>query len=131
MALIKHIVDENGVGADVEMTPEEEAEFLASLPQSFKPVPASVSDRQFFQQAALMGFITQEEALAAVSTGAIPATFSEVIGKMFDDNQFAAKMMVSGATVFERNHPLTLVFGELMGLNKDELDDLFIGASKL
>jgi hypothetical protein len=118
---------QTGEIASIPMTQEE----IDALPPPQKQVPASVSDRQFFQQAALMGFITQEEALAAVSTGAIPATLSEAIGKMPDDNQFAAKMMVSDTTIFEHNHPLTLMFGELMGLNKDELDDLFIGASKL
>ena len=38
------------------------------------PVPDIISDRQFFQQLAILGLINEAEALAAVGPGTMPAT---------------------------------------------------------
>jgi len=37
MALIKHVVGEDGIGVNIEMSPQEEAEFLATLPEPIVP----------------------------------------------------------------------------------------------
>ncbi len=73
-------------------------------------VPASISDRQFFQQLAVAGIITEAQALAS-NAAVIPAPLLAIIEEMPQDQQFAAKMVVSGATVFERNHPITIAIG--------------------
>lgn len=61
MALIKHVVDENGVGQDVAMTPEEEAEFLASLPT---PPPAHPEPTKAELLAQIQALAAKVEALA-------------------------------------------------------------------
>lgn len=134
------IVDDDGVqigvrlemvGEDVEMTPEEEAEFLASLPPVKPFVPETISDRQFYQMLAMTGKITQDEALAAVQIGAIPAALSGFLAGLSPDEQFAAKMLLSGAVEFHRHHPLTLAVGQAQGLTEADIDQFWIGASQL
>jgi hypothetical protein len=98
----------------------------------FVPVPPVISDRQFFQQAAVMSIITQAEALAAVQTGAIPAVLQSVVDGITDpDQKFAATMLLSGATVFERNHPFTEAVGAALGWTSVQVDQFFIAAAQL
>lgn len=91
-----------------------------------------ISDRQFFQQAAIMGLITQDEALQAVKVGAIPATLQAIVDMISDPNaKFAANMMLSGATIFQRSNALTEQVGMAMGWTSDQLDQFFLSASLL
>ena len=91
-----------------------------------------ISDRQFFQQAAVMGLITRDEALAAVKVGAIPATLQAIVDAIPDaDAKFAANMMLSGATVFQRTNALTEQVGMAMGWTSEQLDQFFLAASLL
>lgn len=94
-------------------------------------VPSSISDRQFAQQLAVVGLITQTEALAWVSTGTIPASFDAFIGALPADAQFGARMLLKGATIFERSHPLTAAFGAAQGMSADQIDDLWRAAAAL
>ena len=100
----------------------------ATLPP---PLPPQISDRQFFHVLALNGSITQKEALAAVKTGYIPATLMALVNALPDDQRFNAEMLLSGATVFERTHPLTNSLGAAMGYSPDQIDDLFRAAAQL
>lgn len=93
------------------------------------PVPESVSDRQFFQALALGGMISEAEALAAVQTGALPAPIAAIIDAMPD--QFSARMLLSGATTFERRHPLTDALAAALGYSPAQTDDLFRAAAAL
>lgn len=93
-------------------------------------VPHSISDRQFFQQLAVQGIISPDEALAA-NAAVIPAPLLTIIEGLPVENQFAAKMLVSGATVFERNHPMTIAIGTAYGWTADQIDDFFRAASQL
>lgn len=94
------------------------------------PVPVSISDRQFFQQLAIEGVITEAEALAA-NAAMIPASLLAIIESLPDEQQFPAKMIVSGATVFERNHPLTEAIGAAQGMNGAQIDAFFRSAAAL
>ncbi len=95
-------------------------------------VPNLISDRQFFQQAAISSLITQSEALAAVQTGAIPAVLQTVVDGIVDtDEKFAATMLLSGATVFERNHPFTEAVGAALGWTSEQIDQFFTQAATL
>jgi hypothetical protein len=94
-------------------------------------VPQQISDRQFFQQLAMQGIIGQADALAAVKTGAIPADLQALINQLPADQQFGATMLISGATVFERNHPLTIGIGTAYGWSSAQIDALFIAAAAL
>jgi hypothetical protein len=95
------------------------------------PVPSAISDRQFFQRLAEQGVITQAEALSAVKVGAIPATLQALINQMPQDQQFAALMIVSGGTTFERMHPMTIAIGTAYGWSSDEIDAFFTAAAVL
>ena len=94
------------------------------------PVPQSISDRQFFQQLAVAGIISQDQALAS-NAAVIPAPLLAIIDAMPSDQQFAAKMLVSGATVFERNHPMTEAIGGAYGWNGAQIDAFFTAAAAL
>ena len=94
-------------------------------------VPQTISDRQFFQQLAIAKVISQEEALAAVKTGDIPAALSGFIAALDDASRFNAEMLLSGATVFQRNHPLTNAVAMAQGMTADQVDEFFRQAAKL
>ena len=94
-------------------------------------VPQTISDRQFFQQLAIAKVISQEEALAAVKTGDIPAALSGFIAALDDAARFNAEMLLSGATVFQRNHPLTNAVAMAQGMTADQVDEFFRQAAKL
>lgn len=95
-----------------------------------EPVPAEISDRQFFQQLAVAGIITEEQALAA-NAAVIPPPLLAIIGQMPSGDQFAAKMLVSGATVFQHNHPMTEAIGAAYGWTAAQIDDFFRAAALL
>lgn len=103
----------------------------APLPVEPAPVPAEISDRQFFQQLAVQRVITQDEALAAVKTGDIPAALQRVIDGLPPGQQFEATMIVSGATTFQREHPLTVAIGSACHWTSDQIDALFQAAAEL
>lgn len=94
------------------------------------PLP-DISDRQFFQQLAVQGVITQDEALAAVKTGSIPAALQGLINSLPADQQFGATMIVAGATTFQRNHPMTVAIGAAYGWNAAQIDAFFRLAAAL
>lgn len=81
------------------------------------PPPPSLSRRQFFQQAAIAGLISQEAALAAVRSGAIPAPLQDAVNLLSAGEQFAAEMLISGAMTFELAHPLTTAIGAQLGVD--------------
>lgn len=93
-------------------------------------VPSSISDRQFFQQLAGVGIISQDEALAS-NAAVIPPPLLAIIDAMPIEQRFAAKMLVSGATVFERSHPMTTAIGAAYGWNDAQIDDFFRAAAQL
>jgi hypothetical protein len=95
-------------------------------------VPGQISDRQFFQQLALVGTITEAEALSAVKVGTIPAALQGFVDGIKDpEQQFSANMLLAGATVFERDHPLTDAIGEAQGMSPDQVDAFFTAAAAL
>lgn len=96
------------------------------------PTIFPISRRQFFQQAAINGTITAEEALAAVSAGVIPQILDSIITQLPDANQqFAAKMLLAGATTFERSHQLTEIIAQQLGWTSEQIDSFFLDAIKL
>lgn len=113
-------------------TAEEQAaatELLASM--SLDAVPETISDRQFFQQLAVIGAISTDEALAAVATGTLPQALQGFVDSLPSDQKFAAKMLLVGATVFNRSHPMTDVLRQGMGWSTSQLDALWVAAAAL
>jgi hypothetical protein len=95
-------------------------------------MPRVISDRQFSQALAVQGAITQEEALSAVRTGAIPAAMQTFIEAIPDqEQQFGATMLLSGAVEFDRNHPLVESFRQAMGWTLQQTNDLWRLAAAL
>lgn len=90
-----------------------------------------ISDRQFYQQLAAAGLVTESEALAAVSVGTLPAAVEAIVFSMSPGGQFAARMLLSGATSFARSHPLVEVFATAMGMTPHELDEFWRAAGAL
>lgn len=101
---------------------------LAPLPPV---VPSSISDRQFFQALAIQGVITNSEALAAVKTGDLPAALKNLLSTLDPTQRFSAEMLLSGATVFNRGHPLTDALAKAMSWTNTQLDTLWIDAAQL
>jgi hypothetical protein len=93
--------------------------------------PSSQIDN-FFQALAMAGAITQDEALAAVQTGGIPEVMQTYIDSITDpDKQFAVRMVLSGATQFERDNPLVDEFGHALGWSDEQIDELWRTAAAL
>jgi len=107
---------------------------LAPAPPSDEPeaVPTRIiSDRQFFQQLALAGFIERSEALAAVKTGEIPQALSGLLDNLPVDARFNAEMLLSGATQFDRYHPLVAQIAAAQGMTDADVDQFWLAASAL
>lgn len=101
-------------------------------PPPIPPLPLIISDRQFFQQAALEGYITQEDALLAVQTGYIPSPLQAIVDQItIPTEKFNAQMLLSGATSFYREHPLTEMIGATFGMSSEQIDEFWIEAGKL
>lgn len=107
-------------------------EWYEMPPPAPPPTMPIISDRQFFQQAAIDGIITQAEALAAVKTGEVPVVLQTIVDGIPDDTErFAAQMLLSGATTFNRNHPLTEAVGQSLGWSAQQIDNFFLSAALL
>lgn len=107
------------------------AEQIAAA-QAAQRVGMNISDRQFFQQAAIAGVITQAEALAAVQTGTIPSVLAAIVDSIPDAAQkFAAQMLLAGATEFSRTHPLTDAIGAALTWTPEQIDQFFSAAAQL
>ena len=104
----------------------------APTPENTPPaVPSEISDRQFFQQLAIMGLISEDEAIAAVSTGALPPVMAGFIDQLPANERFAARMALQGATTFIRSNPLVETFGTMQGMTSSEIDELWRSAAAL
>ena len=93
-------------------------------------VPQVISSRQFYQQLAIANVITQAEALAALS-GTIPSELTTLINQLPTAQQFAATMLVTGASSFVRTNPFTMQLGAAMGWTAAQLDALWTAAALL
>jgi len=114
-----------------DMTDEEIAEIQALFAEQPEPTPNIISDRQFFQQLAIEGRITENEALDAVGPAIIPSAMLALIIMLPDEDRFGAKMLIRGATTFERLHPVAGLIQQLYGWTDAKRDDFWLAASKL
>ncbi|KRE08164.1 hypothetical protein ASE61_00670 [Bosea sp. Root670] len=115
----------------VDMTPDEQAEHLASLADLPGPAVATISDRQFAQQLAELGKISEAEALAWAARGEPPAALETAIDKLPAEERFAARMLLSSATKYEFGHPLCPKLGALLGFDELARRDLWMAAALL
>jgi hypothetical protein len=104
---------------------------VVTRPDVPSPVPQIISDRQFFQQLCIMGLITEDEALAAVGPGTLPASLSALVAQLPEDQQFSANMLLKGATQFDRSHPMVAALGAAFGLQPNQIDQLWRDGNSL
>jgi hypothetical protein len=48
-----------------------------------------------------------------------------------DDEEFNARMLLSGATQFNRSHPITLAFAAGFNMSEADVEDLWVEANQL
>lgn len=121
-------------GERVLLSGDELEDFLSRMSVgSIAAVPEVISDRQFAQQLAILGTITEDEAIAWAARGDLPATLERAVSTLptKDRTQFTARMLLSSAKTYERSHPMTPVIGGLLGYTDESLDELWRQASKL
>lgn len=90
-----------------------------------EPVPEKISDRQFFQQMAIDGHITREEAEEAVGPGTIPATMTLLLEQVPEELRWQVRMLIRGATEFLRHDPNTILIGHLYGFTDEQVDEIW------
>ena len=112
-----------GEVTEIYLTPEE----IANLPPPAPPpVPEEVEVWKFMTAAWQMGFITQEEALAAIKEKAIPPVFAEALVDLPAQTQAAVQLKFAGITKMVRADPL---FTMIVAANKAtdaQLDAVFM-----
>lgn len=89
------------------------------------PVPSSVTRRQIITGLALAEWITKQEAIDALSTGARPAAVEAVIATLPEEDQFDALTKWIGFTEAYRTDPLVLALASAEGKSEAEIDDFF------
>lgn len=114
-------------GIAEEYLPEDNAEIVSYLAP---PVPP-ISDRQFSQQLAIVGTISEAEAIGWAARGDLPGVMETAIGQLPEGDQFAARMLLSSATTYEFEHPLGAVLGGLLGFSEAQRRSLWLAAAKL
>ncbi|MBW6402103.1 hypothetical protein KPL78_29925 [Roseomonas sp. HJA6] len=103
-------------------------------PPAVQPVPVvprSISRRQLLLALHGAGLITDAEALAAATSGAVPAQVDAVFGALPPTDALSARITWATMSVAERAHPLIgmLITAELA--TAEEVDALFIdGATR-
>lgn len=90
-----------------------------------------ITRRQFFQQLAAQGIIANTDAVAALSTGTIPAALQTLINGLPVSEQFQATMLVLGADSYFRKHPFTIAMGTAYGWTSTQMDTFFLTAATL
>ncbi|MGY3588092.1 hypothetical protein [Bradyrhizobium sp. USDA 4350] len=92
---------------------------------------APITRRQFYQQCAVAGIITQAEAIAVLANGTLPAALSTIVNALPAGQQFAAQMLLIGATEFDRNHPMVQTIGAARNMTDAQVDAFFQAAGIL
>jgi hypothetical protein len=94
-------------------------------------VPAAISDRQFAQQLAILGTITEAEAIAWAARGELPASLDAAVDDLPVEDQFSARMLLSSATSYEFEHPLGAKLGPKLGFDETARRQLWRAAALL
>lgn len=103
------------------------AVFTAPAPEPGLPsVPAEITRRQMLLAMAGAGLITGEEALAAATTGAVPAAIDAVFAELPADQALAARITWATMSVAERHHPLIQALIQAELATPEQVDAIFI-----
>jgi len=91
---------------------------------------APITMRQFYQQAAIAGYISNDEALAAI-TGTIPDNIAAMLADLPADEAFDDKMLLKSGDIIAYDNPLVDQIGQIWGIDKDGEKEFFENAGKL
>lgn len=94
-------------------------------------VPASISRRQLLLAMAGAGLITDVEALAAATTGAVPAAIDAVFAQLPEAEALAARITWATMSVAERDQALITALIAAGAATSAEVDALFLTGSAL
>lgn len=104
---------------------------LDAIPNQQPPTPsgpAPISDRQFAQELRNRGIITQDEALAFVGNGTVPAALAAVIAALPSEMHDDVMLSVVGAVTYYRDNPFTVAIGAAFGWTPEQIDEFFRAA---
>lgn len=104
---------------------------IAAHDPALTEVPDLISRRQCYQAWAQQGVITEAEALDAVSSGKIPASFEAGIVAAPADKQLGLRMALAGNATFSRRTQTTKDFGVAMNWTPRQIDDTWRLATTL
>lgn len=93
--------------------------------------PTAVSRRQLLLALVAAELISGEEALAAATTGAVPAVIDAVFGALPEADALAARITWATMSVVERSHPLIASVGAALGLSEHDIDAAWSAAAGL
>ncbi len=121
----------NAARAVVEKDIDEDA--AAPLVDDPRPLPTSVSVRQFAQACANMGLISDDEALNWAKHKALPAVMEAMLAVIPTQYQFYARMLVEGAATFEPGNDFVTMFALVIQppMDDDDLAKLWRDAAAL
>lgn len=126
-----HLVEETGSHFEIGGTIVGDVFTPPTRPPSVPYVQEIITDVQFFTALAHAGNITQDEAIAAVATGTIPATILAAVNALPADQKFVAQMKISGQTTFARRSPIVAALGASLGWTSEQIDGLWRAAAAL
>jgi len=102
-----------------------------ALPGEFQMPVHPISDRQFAQGLAVFGLITEDEAEAWVGPGVVPPDLLTLVQSLPEVDRFSARMLLRGATTFERSHPLVETLASSYGWSSSQTDDFWRACATL
>lgn len=101
-------------------------------PPAIPPEMLFANDRQFYQQAAIENYITNEDALKAVQSGFIPPIFQQIVDSIEDPNEkFKYQLYFGGTTAILRTDPIVEDIRKSFGKTSKQMDKFFLDAMKL
>lgn len=106
---------------------------LLGIEEAPPPPLVDISRRQFFQALAKPGYeiLTEEEAESALD-GVIPAPLVNLINNLPPEvDRFDVRMLVKGAGMFERWHPITVMLAAAWQWDEAETDAFWRFAASL
>lgn len=104
-----------------------EIDAIVNIPRHIDPI----TTRQFLIAAALGGLITEQEALDAATSGAIPSAIAVAFNALPADQAFGARVTWAKMTLIERNEPLVAAAAAALGMTEEQIEGFFIQAATL
>ena len=87
--------------------------------------PDSITPRQMILALLHSDIITEDEALAAARTGAVPAAIEAMFAGLSRQDAVAARVTWAKMSIVERTHPLVQQLGGLLKKSEAEMDAFF------